>query len=207
MKAEELGVCVLAGTTLTGKYANVTATLDETAWETLTAIYNATYETIEEAIKRIEKVAEMAERQARAMNDMILYQRLLSLEEKKQEGATLPCNTLPVAQNHRFFGRRDLLEALENHLTPADTQSHLTSIALYGLGGIGKTQTALAYAYERLDDLDGVFWIPAEDAFSIQQGFSRMAFDALKLPKAHPQAYQENMILALDWLQKTREHS
>lgn len=138
------------------------------------------------------------------MKDMILYQRLLSLETN-QADASLPCNTLPVAQNHRFFGRRQLLEALENHLTPADTQSPLSSLALYGLGGVGKTQTALAYAYQRLDHLDAVFWIPAEDNFSIQQGFSRIAVDALKLPKAQPQNYQENMILVLDWLQKTRE--
>lgn len=147
----------------------------------------------------------MAEKQARAMDDMTLYQRLLSLEETKQADASLPCNTLPVAQNPRFFGRRELLEALDNHLTPTDTKSPLTSTALYGLGGIGKTQTALAYAYQQLDHLDAVFWIPAEDALSVQQGFSSMAIDALKLTKARPQAYQENMILALDWLQKTGE--
>ena len=74
---------------------------------------------------------------------------------------------------------------------------------LYGLGGIGKTQIALAYAYQKLDSLDAVFWIAADTEYSIQQSFSRVALDALKLPNAHPQAYQENMILVLDWLQKT----
>jgi hypothetical protein len=182
------------------------ALLNETAWNTLTAIYETAYQNIEEAVRRIEKVAEMAERQARAMNEMTVLQRLLTLEETKQEGITLPCNTLPVAENHRFFGRQDLLERLEEHLKPADTGTPLSSIALYGMGGIGKTQTALAYAYSKLDELDAVLWIAAQDSLSIQQSFSRVAVDALQLPKAHPQAHRENMLLVLHRLQKTRKY-
>ncbi|KAK2596204.1 hypothetical protein QQS21_006352 [Conoideocrella luteorostrata] len=121
----------------------------------------------------------------------------------KQVGAAFPCHTLPVAENHWFFGRRDILRQLENHLTPADTSSRLSSTALYGLGGIGKTQTALAYAYQKQEELDAILWISAEDEYSIQQGFSKAAVDALKLEEAHPQSHQKNMILVLDWLQKT----
>ncbi|KAK6213364.1 putative pfs domain-containing protein [Colletotrichum tabaci] len=177
--------------------------LNESAWNSLTSIYNKAYENIEEAIKRIERVAELAALQARNMQQMQIMQRLLSLEEPKQDGATLPCNTLPVAKNGRFFGRQEIMGQLDEHLQPADTSSSLSSIALYGLGGIGKTQIALAYAYHKLDDLDAVFWIPAQDRFSIQQGFSRVAVDALKLPNAHPQAYQENMLLVLNWMHST----
>ncbi|KAI0139030.1 hypothetical protein F4776DRAFT_47404 [Hypoxylon sp. NC0597] len=177
--------------------------LNDSAWDSLTAVYNTAYQNITEAVKRIEKVAEMAERHARAMEQISILQSLLSLRDFPQESVTMPCNTLPVAENSRFYGRRDILRHLEDHLRPADTRSRLSSIALYGLGGIGKTQIALAYAYQKLDDLDTVFWISAEDTYSIQKSFSRVALDALKLPKASPQAYQENMILVLDWLQNT----
>jgi len=179
------------------------APLDETAWNTLTAIYETAYQNIGEAVRGIEKVAEMAERQARAMNEMMVLQRLLTLGEIKQEGVTLPCNTLPVAENHRFFGRQDLLRLLDDHLKPADTRKPLSSIALYGLGGIGKTQTALAYAYSKLDELDAVLWIAAQNPLSIQQSFSHVAVNALQLPNAHPQAHRENMFLVLHLLQKT----
>jgi len=64
------------------------------------------YKHAEETVKKIEKVAEMAERQARTMNHINLYQRLLSLEVTKPPDATLPCNTLPVAENNHFFGRQ-----------------------------------------------------------------------------------------------------
>jgi hypothetical protein len=166
-------------------------------------MYEAAYKNINDAVKRIERVADLAEKQAKRMDEMIMYQRLLQLNIDKQEGATLPCNTLPVAENQRFHGREDILLRIDNHLTPSDTSTRLSSIALHGLGGIGKTQIALAYAYKQLDALDAVFWISAEDSLSVQQSFSRVALDALKLPKAHPQAYQENMVLVLDWLQKT----
>jgi hypothetical protein len=171
--------------------------------QTLTAKLDAVYRNIDAAVQRIEKVAEMMERQARTLYDRTIYNRLLALEVSKQESATLPCNTLPVAENRRFYGRQDILKELDRYLQPADTTTPLSSIALYGLGGIGKTQTALAYAYQKLDDLDAVFWIPAENEYSIQQGFSKVAVDALQLEKARPRAHQENMILVLNWLQKT----
>ncbi|UPL02483.1 hypothetical protein LCI18_013417 [Fusarium solani-melongenae] len=165
--------------------------------QTLTAKLDAAYRNIDAAVQRIEKVAEMMERQARTLYDRTIYNHLLALEVSKQESATLPCNTLPVAENRRFYGRQDILKELDRYLQPADTTTPLSSLALYGLSGIGKTQTALAYAYQKLDDLDAVFWIPAENEYSIQQGFSKVTVDALQLEKARPRAHQKNMILLL----------
>ncbi|KAK1455472.1 hypothetical protein CMEL01_04232 [Colletotrichum melonis] len=177
--------------------------LNETAWDKLTIKFNIAYQNIDEATKRISRVAEMAEKQARKMHEMEVMQRLLTMGEAKQDRIRLPCNNLPVAKNKQFFGRKEILQKLDNHLQPASTQKPLSSIALYGLGGIGKTQIALAYAYHKLDDLDAVFWISAQDLHSIQQSFSRVALEALKLPDARPHAYQENMILVLTWMHTT----
>ncbi|KAI0898720.1 hypothetical protein F4806DRAFT_506706 [Annulohypoxylon nitens] len=179
--------------------------LNESSWDTLTAKFNAAYKSIKEAVNHIERVAEMAERHAQRMNQLSILQSCLSLGNRQTESVAIPfqCHTLPVAENRQFFGRREILQQLEDHLRPADINSRLSSIALYGLGGIGKTQVALAYAYNRLDDLDAIFWISAESSDSIQRGFSHAALDALRLPKANPRTYQENMILVLDWLQKT----
>ena len=145
-------------------------------------MYETAYRNIEDAVKRIEKVAEMAEKQENQMEQMELFQRLLALNMDEQETATLPCHTLPVAENQRFYGRGDILQRLEEHLTPADTNSRLSSVALHGLGGIGKTQIALAYAYQKLDSLDAIFWISAENTYTVQKDFSRVALDALELP-------------------------
>lgn len=173
--------------------------LNKSAIDDLTEIYNAAYQNITEVVRRIEKVAKLAERQAYQM----ILQSILSLKNQQREGGSIPCNTLPIAETRLFYGRQDILCQIEDHLRPADTGTRLSSMALYGLGGIGKTQIALAYAYQRLGDLDAVFWISAENTCTIQQNFSRIAVSALKLPKAVPQANQQNMILVLDWLQNT----
>jgi signal recognition particle GTPase len=49
-----------------------------------------------------------------------------------------------------FIGRRDVLEAMHRaHLTNRPTNSNKSVISvLYGLGGAGKTQTALKFALE-----------------------------------------------------------
>ncbi|KAI0104454.1 hypothetical protein F4814DRAFT_430828 [Daldinia grandis] len=173
--------------------------LNKSAIDDLTDIYNAAYQNITEAIKRIEKVAKLAERQAY----QTILQSILSLKNQQKEVGSIPCNTLPMAENRLFYGRQDILRRVEDYLRPADTSTRLSSMALYGLGGIGKTQIALAYAYRKLNDLDAVFWISAENTYTIQQSFSRIATSALKLPRAVPQANQQNMILVLDWLQNT----
>jgi replication-associated recombination protein RarA len=49
-----------------------------------------------------------------------------------------------------FIGRRDVLEAMDRtHLTHRTINSKKSAISvLYGLGGAGKTQTALKFALE-----------------------------------------------------------
>ncbi len=138
--------------------------------------------------------------------DMSRLQRLLPQDGTRYDGVVLPCNNLPVAKNNQFFGRQDVLRQLEDHLQPAGTKC-LASIALHGLGGVGKTQIALEYAYSKLEELDAVLWVSAQDQWSIQQSFSRIAVDALQLPNASPQSHDENMLLVRLWLQKTSTFS
>lgn len=159
---------------------------------------------IGDAVVRIEKIVELAERQVRLM-DIEVFQKLLSRnQEHSTEKDQLPCFSLPVAENKRFFGREDVLSQLDDHLQPSSDASGIRSVALWGLGGVGKTQTALAYAYSKIEHLDAVFWIPAETQLSLQQGFSKVAIDALKIPGASIGAHQENTILVQTWLSRTK---
>ena len=78
--------------------------------------------------------------------------------------------TVPYARNRHFTGREDLLEHLAERLSarnpqeqPAARRVALTQQAIKGLGGIGKTQIALEYAY-RVRELEGdthIFWVHA----------------------------------------------
>lgn len=157
---------------------------------------------IGDAVTRIEHVAELVERQVRLV-DMETLQSLLKNKEKQEESQRFPCHTLPVAENKKFFGRKDILREIEEHLRPAESSSGLKSLAMHGLGGVGKTQIALAYGYAKLDEIDAVFWIPAEQELALQQGFTKIAIEGLHLEGAKPQGHQENMLMVMNWLQHT----
>ncbi|KAI1127032.1 hypothetical protein F5Y10DRAFT_266482 [Nemania abortiva] len=172
------------------------------ATSTLTRIYQSAYKATNDARQHDKKITEIAERLAHIATEDSMSRRILSLECER-DGAILPCNTLPVAENGRFFGQQDILEKLELHLTPSDTRASLSSVALHGLGGIGKTQIALAYAHQKTHDLDAVLWIYAETVDSIEYDFSSIAVDALQLAEAKPGDHQHNIVLVMNWLRNT----
>ncbi|KAK4119363.1 TPR-like protein [Parathielavia appendiculata] len=85
---------------------------------------------------------------------------------------------VPYTCNPDFVGRSDILEKLKDQLGLMQRQSkwHLRA-ALYGLGGIGKTQIALAYVYwlrEEFPDLS-VFWVDASNTERFHQSYASIA--------------------------------
>src|SRR5690606_26496949 len=70
-------------------------------------------------------------------------------------------------RNPAFVGRGELLDELSRRLTAGDT--HILPQALRGMGGVGKTQLALEYAWRNQDRYDLVWWIPADTPTQVQQ--------------------------------------
>lgn len=69
----------------------------------------------------------------------------------------------PPARNARFTGREDDLLELRAQLRGGRTVVLSgTPVALHGMGGIGKTQVALEYAYRFRNAYDIVWWIVAD---------------------------------------------
>lgn len=67
---------------------------------------------------------------------------------------------IPHLRNPCFIGREEILHALHTLLTPSQ------SVAISGLGGIGKTQVAMEYAYRYGQEYEAIFWIEAETSMS-----------------------------------------
>jgi tetratricopeptide (TPR) repeat protein len=61
-----------------------------------------------------------------------------------------------------FTGREAQLVALHDQLTSQGAATLVPTAALYGMGGVGKTQLALAYAQRYREDYELGWWVPAE---------------------------------------------
>ena len=83
----------------------------------------------------------------------------LDFEEKK----LLLKFRVPWRENAYFTGRDDVLEELGRFLFAAETKSPTRAVAIVGLGGLGKTQTALQYVYQHRKDYTLVWWIDASE--------------------------------------------
>lgn len=80
------------------------------------------------------------------------------------------------------MGRQPLLGNIHKQLSQSLPNNHNHRIALYGLGGVGKTQLALEYAYTHQAHYDGIYWISAVNPITIFSGFRDIAKRANCLP-------------------------
>lgn len=83
-------------------------------------------------------------------------------EEPRFPGTIPPIWNVP-ARNADFTGRGATLELLRDKLAGGG-RAVVVAQALYGLGGVGKTQLALEYAHRFMADYDLVWWVPSERA-------------------------------------------
>jgi tetratricopeptide (TPR) repeat protein len=79
-------------------------------------------------------------------------------------------------RNPFFTGRERYLKALEDALTRSG------AAAINGLGGIGKTQTAIEYAYRHRDQYQAAIWSRADSRDALVSGFAAIA-KLLDLPE------------------------
>lgn len=120
--------------------------------------------------------------------DRVSGSRLKPKEEPFFPGGPLPLASrtihsqprFPVAVNNlppinpNFVGREGVLAELRRLLVANHGPAVLTQ-AITGLGGIGKTQTARAYAYRHLADYDLIWWLRAETSATLVADYVALA--------------------------------
>jgi len=140
--------------------------------------------------------------------EAILYEigRILGLNEQEQQqlfeaySVTAQATSFhnpPLRRNPYFTGRSPQLTNLHT-LLMAGKQVALTQ-AISGLGGIGKTQLALEYAYRYQRSYHDIFWVSADTYDTLMTSYVRLAA-VLKLPEANEQDQNKVRMAVQRWL-------
>jgi hypothetical protein len=90
------------------------------------------------------------------------------------DGRTAPRIWNVPNRNADFTGRGAILDTLHGELA-GGRKAAVLARALYGLGGVGKTQVALEYAHRYQADYDLIWWIPSEQPQAISLALADLA--------------------------------
>ena len=118
--------------------------------------------------------------------------------------ALAPYWLVPLPRNPYFTGREEILEALHRQLGSEQTVALTQSSALHGLGGVGKTQISLEYAYRQALEYSAVFWIGAETDEQVTASLLHIA-EVLQLPEREDKDQQRVVAAVQRWLSAHRQ--
>jgi tetratricopeptide (TPR) repeat protein len=92
-------------------------------------------------------------------------------------------NNLPFGRNSHFGQRQEEMAKLEAALEQEGGVVALTQPqVVHGLGGVGKTQLAIQYAWDHEQSFTALLWLPADSESSIATGLARLC-EVLDLPE------------------------
>lgn len=106
---------------------------------------------------------------------------------------------IPLHENPAFTGREDLLESIHASFKEGRTRAELTQ-AIHGLGGVGKTQLVLRYAYTYRGEYDLVWWINCEKTEILAADYAALA-DELRLPGRGAENQKRTIQAVREWLE------
>jgi hypothetical protein len=132
-----------------------------------------------ELIQNIERQVRNADKAANAANISASHERhdqlvaLMSPQPAAQ--LSIDCKVLRYPRNSIFQDRPDILDKMHEQLKPTPSAPGLRLFALYGIGGVGKTQLALEYCYRNRSTFPAIFWVSAERQDQIFQDFGTIS--------------------------------
>ncbi|MDR3000853.1 MAG: toll/interleukin-1 receptor domain-containing protein, partial [Fibromonadaceae bacterium] len=144
-----------------------------------------------------EKIAEERLLNGVAKGDVPRHRPSYSETPKAQFPGSLPFNNLPFVRNKYFTGRdsifKDICAGFESSNVTSRTQ------VITGMGGFGKTQTALEYAYKYAHKYDYIWWVHAETEATVLMSYKKFAV-RMKLLNEEQQNNELIIETVLSWM-------
>ncbi len=98
-----------------------------------------------------------------------------TLEANTLKHDVLLCYCIRLGIADRILGWEEALLQVREALQPGNDPSGIHSMALYGMGGVRKTQIALHYANNSRGSFDAMLWISADNSIKMAQSFLEVA--------------------------------
>jgi hypothetical protein len=119
--------------------------------------------------------------------------------ESDVRGSPHTTHNLPFAPNPAFTGREAELERLGECLQKSGEVAVTQTVALHGLGGVGKTQLAIEYAWKHLGGYEAVLWVRADSPQTLDASLAGIA-GVLGLPESSVKEQDVQTDAVLRWL-------
>jgi len=106
---------------------------------------------------------------------------------------------VPYQRNRFFTGRETFFETMRSRLVNSKVRPH--ALAINGLGGIGKTQLVVEYAYRYRSEYTAVLWFNADSQESLIDSYVSLA-NELDLPEKGAQDRNITLRVVQRWLKE-----
>ena len=103
-------------------------------------------------------------------------------------------HNIPYPRNLYFTGRDEELDKIYSFFVGSKSNA-IRSLALVGMGGIGKTQLAIEYAYRYKDQYSAIYWFQADDRDLLLYSIVELAEQRIPEQSNHddPKTVAENL--------------
>lgn len=150
--------------------------MQQAGWQNFQRDFASTVRRVKYLSSIVEKEADLVKMKLESGKYEEVLEALKGLGgQRAQDNAVTQCYCIPISMNPRFRGRECDLKDVREALEPDEKPTRLKSFALFGMGGVGKTQLALRYALESKKIFDIIIWIAADTSMSIDQSFREAA--------------------------------
>ncbi|MBV9709401.1 MAG: helix-turn-helix domain-containing protein, partial [Ktedonobacteraceae bacterium] len=156
----------------------------------LSGVENGNIRASEDLVQRYEKVLDF---EAGELDE------IAQLLQRSEETPKQPIWLVPYQRNRFFTGRERFFETMRSRLASSTARPH--ALAINGLGGIGKTQLAVEYAYRYRSEYAAVLWLRADSLESLIDSCVGLA-NELDLPEKGAQDRSATIRVVQRWLKE-----